>query len=80
MNDRPLVTLECRASNEAAQGLYEKYGFRRVGVRRRYYSDNREDAVIMTTESILTPSYGALFRRLKEEHRARCGEYELSIS
>lgn len=79
INDRPVVTLECRASNEAAQGLYEKYGFRRVGVRRRYYSDDQEDAVIMTTESILTPSYQALFRRLKEEHRARCGPYDLKI-
>jgi ribosomal-protein-alanine N-acetyltransferase len=79
INDRPLVTLECRMSNEAAQALYEKYGFRRVGVRRRYYSDDQEDAAIMTTESILTPSYQALFQRLKEEHRARCGPYDLKI-
>jgi len=79
INDRPVVTLECRTSNEAAQALYEKYGFRRVGVHRRYYSDNQEDAAIMTTESILTPSYQALFQRLKEEHRARCGPYDLNI-
>jgi ribosomal-protein-alanine N-acetyltransferase len=79
INDRPQVTLECRKSNEGAQALYGKYGFRRVGVRRRYYSDNQEDAVIMTTESILTRSYQALFQRLKEEHRARCGPYDLDI-
>jgi len=46
------LTLEVRASNIAAQALYEKYGFRRAGVRRRYYSDNGEDAVIMWTERL----------------------------
>ena len=40
-------TLEVRASNEAALQLYETMGFRRQGVRRGYYTDNREDAVIM---------------------------------
>lgn len=79
VNNCPTVTLEYRMSNQAAQMLYEKYGFRRVGVRRRYYSDNQEDAVIMTTESILDPSYQALFQRLKEEHRTRCGPYDLHV-
>ncbi|MGH2498848.1 MAG: ribosomal protein S18-alanine N-acetyltransferase [Candidatus Limnocylindria bacterium] len=46
------LTLEVRASNIAAQRLYEKYGFRRAGVRRRYYSDNSEDALIMWTERL----------------------------
>src|SRR6266852_2879481 len=46
------LTLEVRASNLAAQRLYEKYGFRRAGVRRRYYSDNNEDALIMWTERL----------------------------
>ena len=40
-------TLEVRQSNEAALRLYEGMGFRRQGVRRGYYTDNREDAVIM---------------------------------
>ena len=40
-------TLEVRASNEAAIGLYEKYGFRTEGVRRGYYLSNGEDALIM---------------------------------
>ncbi|MEM4658261.1 MAG: ribosomal protein S18-alanine N-acetyltransferase [Candidatus Methanosuratincola sp.] len=39
--------LEVRVSNEAAQRLYEKLGFRRIGVRRRYYTDNNEDAIVM---------------------------------
>lgn len=44
------LTLEVRASNEAAIGLYEKYGFQRVGLRPGYYQQPREDAVIMTRE------------------------------
>jgi len=80
LNDRETVTLEVRASNQAAQALYEKYGFRKVGVRPRYYSDNHEDAVRMTTEPIRSASYQALFQRLKREHRERCGHYELNFN
>jgi ribosomal-protein-alanine N-acetyltransferase len=43
------VTLEVRASNVAAQRLYERFGFAAAGVRRGYYSDNGEDALILTT-------------------------------
>jgi [ribosomal protein S18]-alanine N-acetyltransferase len=46
------LTLEVRASNLPAQKLYEKYGFRPAGIRRRYYSDNNEDAIIMWTERL----------------------------
>jgi [ribosomal protein S18]-alanine N-acetyltransferase len=46
------ATLEVRLSNISARRLYEKYGFRPVGLRPRYYSDNGEDALIMTTEPI----------------------------
>ncbi len=46
------LTLEVRASNLPAQRLYEKYGFRPAGIRRRYYSDNNEDAIIMWTERL----------------------------
>jgi ribosomal-protein-alanine N-acetyltransferase len=40
-------TLEVRESNEPAISLYERYGFRAAGVRRRYYQDNGEDALVM---------------------------------
>lgn len=40
--------LEVRAGNEAAQGMYRKFGFEEVGRRERYYKDNNEDAVLMT--------------------------------
>ena len=45
-------TLEVRPSNKAARRLYEKYGFRNAGVRPGYYTDNHEDALIMTTEPL----------------------------
>jgi ribosomal-protein-alanine N-acetyltransferase len=41
------VTLEVRPSNTGAIALYERFGFRSAGVRRRYYQDTGEDAVIM---------------------------------
>ncbi|WP_410513738.1 ribosomal protein S18-alanine N-acetyltransferase [Paenibacillus sp. BR2-3] len=41
------ITLEVRVSNEIAQNLYRKKGFRSAGTRKGYYSDNREDALIM---------------------------------
>ena len=44
---RSQLTLEVRESNAAAIALYERYGFRSAGIRRRYYQDNGEDAVIM---------------------------------
>jgi ribosomal-protein-alanine N-acetyltransferase len=50
------ATLEVRLSNLAARRLYEKYGFRPVGIRPRYYSDNGEDALIMTTEPLDSPA------------------------
>jgi ribosomal-protein-alanine N-acetyltransferase len=53
------ATLEVRLSNLAARRLYEKYGFRPVGLRPRYYSDDGEDALIMTTEPIDEPRFRA---------------------
>jgi len=45
--DARWMTLEVRKSNATAQALYKKYGFREIGVRKGYYSDNREDAIVM---------------------------------
>lgn len=41
------MTLEVRASNQVAQQLYQKLGFEVTGLRPGYYSDNKEDALIM---------------------------------
>ena len=43
------LTLEVRASNEPAQKLYEKLGFEQIGLRRNYYRNPREDALILRT-------------------------------
>jgi ribosomal-protein-alanine N-acetyltransferase len=75
--DQDVLTLECRVSNAGAQALYEKYGFRTAGVRKRYYTDNNEDALIMTTPSIRTPEYRELFERLRTAHRERWGEAQV---
>lgn len=60
-----VVTLEVRVSNVVAQNLYRKYNFREAGVRKRYYSDNHEDALIMWTPEIRTAEYRDQFMRLK---------------
>lgn len=44
------LTLEVRASNAPAIALYEKYGFQKVGRRKNYYDDPKEDAILMTLE------------------------------
>jgi [ribosomal protein S18]-alanine N-acetyltransferase len=49
------ITLEVRVSNDLAQRLYRKYGFIIQGTRRRYYSDNGEDAYIMWSRSLKDP-------------------------
>jgi ribosomal-protein-alanine N-acetyltransferase len=59
------ATLEVRLSNLAARRLYEKYGFRPVGLRPNYYSDDREDALIMTTETLDSPRMTARIERLR---------------
>ena len=60
-----VMTLEVRVSNHVAQSLYRKYGFKNEGVRRRYYSDNGEDALIMTTGTLTSASYHAPYQNLK---------------
>ena len=59
------LTLEVRVSNTLAQNLYRKYRFKETGVRRRYYSDNNEDALIMWSDPLGSPG----FRQLVEERR-----------
>jgi [ribosomal protein S18]-alanine N-acetyltransferase len=59
------ATLEVRLSNLPARKLYEKYGFRPVGLRPRYYSDNQEDALIMTTLPLDDPAMHERVSRLR---------------
>ncbi len=62
-----VVSLEVRDSNHGAQTLYEKYGFQKAGVRRAYYTDNNEDAVIMTTDTLDSPAFRERFQKLKQD-------------
>ena len=62
-----IMTLEVRESNTVAQSLYAKFGFEQTGIRHRYYLDNREDAVVMTTESIDSPAFKERIAQLREE-------------
>lgn len=74
-----VVTLETRVSNTAAQALYEKYGFEKVGLRRRYYSDNREDAVIMTTDKLTSAAYQTRLRELEQRYCEKYGPPRLQF-
>ncbi|MEX0800792.1 MAG: ribosomal protein S18-alanine N-acetyltransferase [Dehalococcoidia bacterium] len=74
-----VVTLECRVSNTVAIRLYEKYGFQQVGLRPHYYSDNQEDAYILTAEAITTEAYRQRFEELRGQHRHRWGGYRLDL-
>ena len=64
------LTLEVRVSNDSAQALYRKYGFTVHGVRKRYYSDNNEDALIMWSRALSEPDVQAEL----EAHRANLRE------
>lgn len=50
-------TLEVREGNVHALALYHKYGFQSVAVRKAYYPDNRENAIVMWTNDMRTPEY-----------------------
>ena len=73
-----VVTLEVRVSNSIAQSLYTKYGFSQAGIRKGYYSDNREDAFIMSTDTITSPQYQALLDSRRAEFVERYGNRERS--
>lgn len=72
------LTLEVRASNYIAQHLYHKYGFVEAGLRRGYYSDNHEDAIIMTTDRISSALYLDEYNKLKIEYFKKYPDYSLS--
>lgn len=59
------ITLEVRESNYKAIGLYEKFGFKSLGKRKKYYQDNNEDALIMWSENIFDKKYKDLYNNIR---------------
>jgi ribosomal-protein-alanine N-acetyltransferase len=59
------LTLEVRPANVIAQSLYKRFGFVAVGLRKNYYVETGEDALIMWARSIDSPSYHALIESIK---------------
>ena len=51
------LTLEVRVANKGAQALYRRFGFLPVGVRRNYYQETNEDALVMWADDVNTPGY-----------------------
>lgn len=74
------ITLEVRVSNAVAQSLYTKFGFSPVGTRRGYYTDNREDALLMSTDNIFSEACQERLGRLKREHVEKWGESQCELT
>jgi ribosomal-protein-alanine N-acetyltransferase len=64
------LTLEVRASNTPAQVLYRRFGFAPVGVRRNYYSETGEDAIVMWAHDIDTADYALRLEGIEAQVRS----------
>src|SRR5580700_10455960 len=59
------LTLEVRVSNHGAQALYQQFGFKPAGIRKNYYQETNEDALVMWAEDIDSDEYGARLAELE---------------
>jgi [ribosomal protein S18]-alanine N-acetyltransferase len=73
------MTLEVRASNSIAQTLYRKYTFKEMGVRRRYYSDNGEDALVMWTDALDSDTFQTALERNERKLAEHIGSAEVRL-
>ncbi|MGQ0826097.1 MAG: ribosomal protein S18-alanine N-acetyltransferase [Actinomycetota bacterium] len=64
--DAKAMTLEVRLSNTAARAMYQRFGFTAVGVRKGYYADIGEDALVMWAYGVGTPEYARLVNSLDQ--------------
>jgi ribosomal-protein-alanine N-acetyltransferase len=71
--DARILTLEVRASNISAQSLYYKYGFNLVQVRQGYYTDDKENALVMAVEDIISAAFQKRLKQLEKAHAERWG-------
>jgi ribosomal-protein-alanine N-acetyltransferase len=58
------ISLEVRVSNWGAQRLYGRFGFRPVGIRKGYYQETGEDALVMWADEVRTPAYRTQLKRI----------------
>jgi len=68
-----ILTLEVRASNISAQSLYYKYGFSLVQLRQGYYTNNKENALVMAVEDITSKAFQKRLKQLEQAHAHRWG-------
>lgn len=61
------LTLEVRLENRAAQNLYRRFGFRPVGVRKNYYAETKEDALVMWAEDVAGEEYARRLDAIEAE-------------
>lgn len=78
--DATWITLEVRVSNVRAQALYAKYGFTVQGTRRRYYSDDGEDAYVMSSPPANTVAYREQYAARRRAAHARIAHYDDSLA
>ncbi|WP_026734189.1 ribosomal protein S18-alanine N-acetyltransferase [Fischerella sp. PCC 9605] len=76
-HDRGLerATLEVRVSNQAAISLYQKFGFKTAGRRRRYYKDNDEDALILWLGDMQYPEFQNTLENLRAKISDRLSQF-----
>ena len=60
------MTLEVRVSNKAAQDLYRRFGYAPVGVRKNYYPETNEDAIVMWVHDVDQPEYARLLQGMEQ--------------
>ncbi|HET6810028.1 MAG TPA: ribosomal protein S18-alanine N-acetyltransferase [Acidimicrobiales bacterium] len=65
------MTLEVRVANTGAQALYHRFGFAPAGIRKNYYSETNEDALVMWATDIDTPGYAERLAGIERELAAR---------
>lgn len=73
------ATLEVRASNHPALLLYEKFGFREAGRRRRYYEDTGEDALILWRGGLQSPEFAQALVDWQQQVQARLRQTSWSL-
>ena len=62
-----VLSLEVRVSNDPAQNMYEKFGFSAVSVRKGYYIETNEDALVMVVADARSTEYRLLLQKIREE-------------